>query len=437
MPRDGLTRRELLRAVGLGGLAVVPPAASLAGCDDANAPLRAPGANHSSLMLEPDARSFVVCAWSRAARTMRIDVRSGDALVFSTNAEIDDTQRAAIEVRDLAPSTRYTVTLTSDDGIRMGPHLVRTAPADDDVRPVRIAVSADIDPHPDFQSEILEHLAGAAPELFVSLGDFPYADNGPGPAMTLDEFRVRHAEARTEPSIRRWLETVGVRAIYDDHEFRNDWDAMYKVVEPTRFAAAMQVWDEQFPLPRATGDVRYRSWRWGANVECFLLDCRRFRSPNAMAESIDKTMLGATQRAWLVDGMRASTAAFKLIFTSVPLDFGDGVDHWAAFTTERATIWNALAGVSGVLYVSADQHVFAAHRHAPGLREIQVGPLRRGVGAPMRTAPGVLFRAPRYNFGLLDIDGATLVVSGVGADGEVFYKETLTPADLTSSVPPL
>jgi hypothetical protein len=62
---------------------------------------------------------------------------------------------------------------------------------------------------------------------------------------------------------------------------------------------------------------------------------------------------------------------------------------------------------------------------------MQVGPLCRGIGTPQRTAPGVMFRAARMNFGLLDVDGSSLVFSAVGADGEVFYKETLSVADLT------
>ena len=119
------------------------------------------------------------------------------------------------------------------------------------------------------------------------------------------------------------------------------------------------------------------------------------------------------------------------MLTSVPLDFGDGTDHWSSFTTERDALLAALVDVPGVLFVSADQHVFAAHRHGFGAREIQVGPLCRGVGEPLRTAPGVLFRAPRFNFGLFDVDGDALVVSGVGVGGSVFYKETLTAADLT------
>ena len=46
-------------------------------------------------------------------------------------------------------------------------------------------------------------------------------------------------------------------------------------------------------------------------------------------------------------------------------------------------------------------------------------------------AADVLFRSQRYNVGLFDIDGDALVVTGLGPDGERFYQERLTAADLT------
>lgn len=90
----------------------------------------------------------------------------------------------------------------------------------------------------------------------------------------------------------------------------------------------------------------------------------------------------------------------------------------------------ALTGVPGVVFVSGDQHYFAAHRHARGIRELQVGPFARGLGTPGRTAPGVLFRSVQYNFGLIDVDGDALTFTGIGADGHAFYAETLTSEQL-------
>jgi phosphodiesterase/alkaline phosphatase D-like protein len=192
----------------------------------------------------------------------------------------------------------------------------------------------------------------------------------------------------------------------------------------------MQVWDEFFPLRAPAGEIRYRRWRWGAHLECFLLDCRRFRSANAAPDDARKTMLGAEQRRWLIDGVTGSTATFKLVLTSVPLDFGLGNDHWASFKTERDAMFAALVGTPGVLFVSADQHWFASHRHAHGIREMQVGPLGRGLGMPEGAPPGVVFRAVRYNAGVVDIDGDRLTFIALGADGEEFYRETMSAADL-------
>ncbi|HEY5945212.1 MAG TPA: alkaline phosphatase D family protein [Kofleriaceae bacterium] len=422
MNRRGLTRRDLLRIAGIGGVSIA------VSCGDNDGP-RPPGNHHAAFVVEPEQDSFIVVVWSAIARSAALEVQSGDDIVFSTVIELDGT--AAVEVTGLEASRGYQVTILCDSGVRLGPHHVRTAPRVDDARPVRLAVSADVDPNPEFDSDLLAHLAAASPELFVSLGDFPYADNGPDVAVTVPAYRDRYAQTLTTPKLRAMLQEVGVRAIYDDHEFRNDWDAMFVAAESSRYAAAMQVWDEFFPVRGAVGDVRYRKWRWGANLECFLLDCRRFRSANAAVDDSAKTMLGDTQRAWLIESVLQSTATFKVIFTTVPLDFGDGLDHWAAYTNERDRIFDALVGVSGVLFVSADQHWFAAHRHAHGIREFQVGPLCRGIGMPHTSAPGVLFRSLQYNFGLIDVDGDELTVSGVGPDGAVFYKETLTAESLT------
>lgn len=429
-PVGALTRRDVLRWAGLGaaGLAV-------SACGE-NAEARPPGEAHAAAILEPDAGGFLVAIWTRDPHAVMVEVRrDGDEDVVASAVHMVDARGAAVEVGDLAPDTAYVVTISADDGVRLGPHRVRTAPANAASRDVRLAISADLDPHPEFTSDIVEHVIASAPELFVSLGDFPYTDNGP-PAVTVDEYRERHALTRTEPRFRRLLESCGVRAIYDDHEFRNDWDAMFAATESARFAAAMQVWDEFFPVRGTAGsDIRYRRWRWGTHAELFLLDTRRYRSANAAPDDATKTLLGATQRAWLVDALQTSTATFKLVLSSVPLAYGNGVDHWSGFTTERDSLLAELATIAGVVVFSADQHWFASHRHVHGIREFQVGPLARGIGIPTVDDPGVVFRAARYNAAIVDVTADALTVSALGDDGEVFYKETLHIADLTPTTP--
>ena len=78
------------------------------------------------------------------------------------------------------------------------------------------------------------------------------------------------------------------------------------------------------------------------------------------------------------------------MFSSVPLDFGNADDHWAAFAFERDAILGELAAarLPGMLCLSADQHWFAAHQHRDRVREFQVGPLSRGCdGMELRGRP--------------------------------------------------
>lgn len=416
-----MRRREWLRLVGAG-------AASLAtSCGDNLAP-RAPRV--VAAILEPSHDGFLVALYDEHADSVVVQVRDQDGdLVTAEIVELSPSGVVAID--GLAPASAYEVFVLQRGRDALGPLRVRTAPAADDPRPVRIAVSADFDPHPDFETTLVDDVLAAEPDLFVSIGDFPYCDNGPAVVQDVPGYRLRHYQARSSRALRTLHAGVGVRSIYDDHEFRNDWNPIFVERESARYAAAMQVWDEFFPLRDPTGDIRYRSWRYGANLECFLLDCRRFRSASSEPDTIQKTMLGATQRQWLQDSVHASTATFKLIFTSVPLNYGIGFDHWKGFSTEREELLFRLRGVPGVLFVSGDQHYFAAHRHTWGVREFQVGPLARGIGMYGDELPGVMFRAGRYNAGLFDVDGETLRVTGLGAGGERFYEESFTPELLT------
>ena len=418
------SRRDVLRLAGATALAI--------SCGD-NVTSKPPGDSAGSAIFEPTEGSFLVSAWLLYASSVTIEVSDGLGVVQTARANLVDAQAVA-EITGLQPSTEYQVTITANDATQFV-HTVRTAPALDDMRPIRLAVSADLDPQPEFESDLFEQIIASEPEVFVTIGDVPYTDNGP-PAQTVEVYRERHGDLRTAKHVRGWFEAMGVRSIYDDHEFRNDWDGVRALAEPDRYAAAMQVWDEFFPLAatKPIDDVRYRTFRWGALVECFVLDCRRFRSGNDVPDDANKTMLGATQKAWFKAALAASTATWKLVFTSVPLDYGNGDDHWASFTTEREELFSAIKalGTTGILFLSGDQHYFAAYSHSYGLREFQVGPLARGLGTIGRQAPGVLFRDVRYNFGLLDISPDTLTMSGVGPGGDVFYKETFSPSMLTA-----
>ena len=411
-----LTRRQLLvRAGGLAGLAAIS-------CGD-NTGER----DLAVAILEPTTDAVIVAVWARTARDVIVEV---DGTAY--DLELADTGSGALDLSGLEPGTTYEITVIAG-GLRSGPYRAVTAPADDDPRPVTFAIVADLDPSSQFDNDLVDHVVAAAPDLVIGLGDLPYCDNGPEVAKTADAYRVVHAEARAHERFRPLFQVAPLRAIYDDHEYRNNWDAAFAASEPERYRAAVDVWDEFFPVRDPVGEVRYRSWRWGAHAECFLLDCRRFRSANADPDDDAKTMLGAAQLAWLLEAVAASTATFKLVLTSVPLDFDVGDDAWSSFQAERTKLFAGLAGIRGLVVITADQHWFAAHVHDHGIREFQFGPLARDTGTPGPAAPGVLARAVAFNFGLIQIDGETISISAIGEGGETLFATTLTADELTTS----
>ena len=415
-----IDRRRFLQG---SGAAAVIGATGLPGCGD-NA---GPGAFAAAVFDADTDRALVWVGGRPGAVADLVATDDTGAVRSRASVELGDAGTGAVELTGLVAGARHHVTITG--GAR---YTFVTAPAADDPRPVRIAWSGDLDLDPQFASEILDVVRGAEPDLFVSLGDWPYADNAPG-AVTLAEYRDRHRIARTDPGTQDLLRATSVRAIYDDHEIRNDWDPSTHAEEPQRHVDGMQAWDEYFPVRGAAAGVRYRSWRWGAHVECFLLDCRRYRSAKGAPDDAAKTMLGATQLAWLTAGLAASTARWKLVFTTVPLDFGSTDEHWAAYTTERTRMCDAIvaAGVTGILFLAADQHWFASHRHAHGIRELQAGPLARGLPVLPSEAPGVLARVSAYNAGVLDLDGTVIRARCLDGAGVVRYEEVLTLAELT------
>lgn len=413
-------------------MAAVPAVRWLPGCGDNQVP---DPAGAASAVFEVASDRLLVWVWAVTRGPAIARVSSADGVVAEHTVVLDGEAGIGVtDMRGLAPDQVYTIEIELDSGAVLGPHTVRTAPADDVPTAFRFAVSADYDPSGDqFASNVLDGVIAAHPAFFVSIGDFPYTDNGPV-AITLPEYRQRHLAARTHPPLRALHRACGCFSMYDDHEFRNNWDATLAAAEPQRVAAALRAWDEFFPLRIASPTVRYRRWRWGAHAECFLLDCRRFRSADAAPDGETKTMLGATQLAWFLSALSASTATFKIVFTTIPLDYtANNNDDWTSFKFERQQVFDHLlqAGIAGVLFISGDQHWFASQSHQYGIREVQVGPLRRGLGHPPPLVPAVTFRYVGFNAGIVDVEATQLTVSGVGPDGGVFYSETFSLADLT------
>jgi len=235
--------------------------------------------------------------------------------------------------------------------------------------------------------------------FYLNLGDMPYADG----SINQAEYWKHHRDARNHPYWFALIQRMAVEAMWDDHEVVDDWD---KATPANLVAWGKKAFFDYWPLPQGTSTM-YRTIRWGAGAEIWLLDCRAHRDANAKVSTPAKTMLGAKQKAWLKRTLSASDATFKIICSSVPIRFGkNSGDDWAGFISERHEILDFIVknSIQNVVFLSADSHVISVHNFREGLREYQSGPLATIVRPQVPAGPEVRFRASILNFLVVHVD---------------------------------
>jgi alkaline phosphatase D len=246
-------------------------------------------------------------------------------------------------------------------------------------------------------------------EFFLLLGDTVYADercsappNAPGSdfaAVTLENYRAKHRYQRASLALQRFLASVPVFVVWDDHEVRNNFSGPFE----ERMPEARQALFEYWPIRRDPIDPHrlYRRVSAGAVLDVFILDTRQYRSRNGDPDGPDKTMLGKEQLAWLLDGLQRSTAVWKVIASSVPLSVPKpgplhtpGNDGWAngtdgtGFETELKRIAECIVSqkVRNVVWLAADVHFVEANIYdvdgdgTPDFHEFVAGPLSAASG---------------------------------------------------------
>jgi alkaline phosphatase D len=255
-------------------------------------------------------------------------------------------------------------------------------------------------------------------------------------------------------------------ATWDDHECVNNFgpDDSWGLLADAR--QAMFAWN---PLWGTADEPErlYRSIRWGRHLELFVLDTRSYRALTDLADdqTEPKSMLGKSQRDWLLAALAASDATWRVIVSSVPLtaptgDAFKGRDGWSndgSATGYERELLDLLRGMQQLgirqpLFLVADVHhaeVLSLQPFAddPGFRplEIVVGPMNAGCFGRERLDPTLrpttLFylgpdHDPRtraevlglWNFGLLTVaaDGS-LQLAIVDANGAERFQLALQP----------
>ncbi|MFI6263852.1 alkaline phosphatase D family protein [Micromonospora sp. NPDC051006] len=238
------------------------------------------------------------------------------------------------------------------------------------------------------------HMLDEDLDLVVHLGDYIYEGPAAGtigrahlPAaeiFSLADYRVRHAQYKTDPDLQAAHGRFPWAVTWDDHEVENNYadeNSEDAAQSPesflTRRAAAYQAYYEHLPLRRSAlphgPDMRlYRRLRYGRLAEFNILDGRQYRDdqvPPGSPEADDPTrsMLGAEQEKWLLEGLTASRATWNILAQQTVMaradrDPGPGEqlsdDNWNGYEPARQRIFDAVAGrnVDNMVVVTGDAH---------------------------------------------------------------------------------
>ena len=359
------------------------------------------------------------------------------------DAEDDFVVKASID--GLGPDGRYFYRFLSPDGSASPIGTFLTAPVEDVARDVVFAYSGDSAAHLK-PFTLLSTVGQDGPDFFIYLGDMVIADpeiEGVPPATTLDEYRDLYKVNREDEHLRDLMAATSVYAIWDDHEVVNDFAG--QTVEPAMMAAGRQALFEYMPIRQSPDDPNrlYRSFRWGKDIELFILDERQYRSAEAICldeegqtvqlptrvgdeacqeglRDPSRTFLGREQMEWLERALLASQAKFKFIISEVPVSefLFLPYDRWEGYPAEREELLDFLSdnAIENVIFLVTDLHAAVVNTLENGSKEIIVGPIAREtlgeeletLGVPVEVLEALLpdieyYELNTYNYGLVRV----------------------------------
>ncbi|MDQ6523469.1 alkaline phosphatase D family protein [Nocardioides sp. LHD-245] len=373
-----------------------------------------------------------------------------------------------VDVGGLAPATAYWYRFTAL-GATSRTGRTRTAPAAGSSAPVRFGVVSCANYDWGYFQPYKFLATRTDLHAILHLGDYVY-EYAPGGVIagypknprnadplhectTLADYRVRHGCYKLEQNLQDLHAAHPMVAVWDDHEIANDtWQGGAENHDPaaegewaTRATAGRRAFLEWLPIRHTDPDDWQRINRrlaFGDQVDLWMLDERRFRTQppksvllgyvalGASSADPDGSMIGDDQEHWLVQGLAASTARWKVLGNQVPffpqvlLPQLPGqitdllgpklsqqlekpllqlyVEDWNGFLTQRQRIVDGMAGIDDVVILTGDVHQsFASeiparpNRYLLDRKSVAVEYVTPGVASPSlqtmvnQVAPGV------------------------------------------------
>lgn len=362
----------------------------------------------------PGDATKVTVSWTVAQDEAMTDV----VATGTSTARAAEDWTVHVDVSGLEPATFHWYAFEVN-GTRSPIGRTRTSRAPEDPGEIRLGVVA-CAALPAGYFNAYRHLANHDVDLVVHLGDYIYEsyrseqrDHAvPAAPVTLEEYRGRYRQYRSDPDLQLLHRRHPVATVWDDHEVAgNAWAQGASSHQSStqgsfgqRREAAMQAYFEWLPIRRPDTDRPSRLWRslrLGAAAELIVLDTRhdgrdrqvdaRNPDPRPALEDPGRSMFSIEQREWLAERLKHSEATWRLVANQVlfspfglalpdPLSslgsrFGilaDGVainpDSWDGYGGERARVLATLAdkAASNTVFLTGDVHSSWAFE-VPGL----------------------------------------------------------------------
>jgi alkaline phosphatase D len=211
----------------------------------------------------------------------------------------------------------------------------------------------------------------------------------PTEALTLEDYRRRHAQYKKDPDLQEAHRQHPFIAIWDDHEVANDaWRDGAENHQPdegdysARKTAALRAYFEWMPVRATLSDDQktvYRSFAFGDLVDLIMLDTRHLARDQQVANACDvmsianpdRQLLGVTQESWFLDQISRSQARgarwrlvgqqvmmAQLINVLAPGNCIFNPDQWDGYAAARARVLSTLAdnAIGNVVVLTGDIH---------------------------------------------------------------------------------
>jgi len=232
-------------------------------------------------------------------------------------------------------------------------------------------------------------------DYYYEYGPGTYGDGAqfgrvPAPAkelVALADYRIRHAQYKSDPDLQAAHRAHPWITVWDDHETANnsfrDGAENHNPENgegawADRKAAAIRAYYEWMPIrePAGSDDRTYRTFHYGDLVDLIMLDTRLHGRTEQVADRKDAadlanpthTILGPDQQAWLAEELRASkrrAAAWRVIGQQCMFGQMVGADHvilntdqWDGYPLSRKAVLDQLAAeqIQDTVIIAGDLH---------------------------------------------------------------------------------